>query len=310
VPTAKLWVVGGAPICEESRLPAVLDRLEGDAARAGAHICYVAAQERLERVRRDVPGNALVHLGAEPYWDPAGWHAIVARQASLRAQVARARNKEVRVEERRLAGTDAERILGEVLHEWLATKGLPPLGFLTTPWLLDRPDDRRIFIATRETKVVAFAVLTPVPARNGWLVEQLARRPTAPNGVGEQLVDEAFRRIASEGAAFVSLGIAPLSRRAEGPDAAPWWLRGAFGWGRAHGRRFYNFDGLDRFKAKLQPDAWQPVYAVFNSPAPTLPMLWGMTEAVVGGPPLRFLTRAAGRAVGTELRRARRAFRK
>ncbi len=310
VPTAKLWVVGGAPICGAARLRAVSDRLEADAAAAGARVCYVAAQERLERTRRSVPGNALVHLGAEPCWDPAGWPGIVAGNASIRAQVARSRNKGVVIEERRMVGAEAEGLLSGVLHEWLESRGLPPLGFLTVPWLLDRTEDRRLFIATRDGAVLAFAILTPVPGRNGWLVEQIARRPAAPNGVGEQLVDAAFRRLAAEGAAFVSLGIVPLSRRTAAPDDAPWWLRGVFGWGRAHARRFYNFEGLDRFKAKLRPDEWQPVYAIFNAPAPTLPMLWGMLEAVVGGPPLSFLGRAAGRAVGAEFRALGRTFRK
>jgi phosphatidylglycerol lysyltransferase len=299
VPTRSLWVVAGAPVAAGPRLAEVAGRLEADAAAAGARVCYVAAQERLERIHRR-PGSALVHLGAEPCWDPADWGRILSGAPSLRAQVARARNKRVEVAEESWTAPDPA--LEAILREWLDAKGLPPLGFLTTPWLLGRLGDRRLFVARRTGIAVAFAVLSPVPGREGWLVEQIARRPSTPNGVGEQLVDAAFRQIAAEGSRFASLGVVPLSRRASGPDAAPWWLRGAFAWGRAHGRRFYNFDGLDRFKAKLRPREWQPVYAIFNAPAPTLPLLWGMLEAVVGGSPLRFLGQVLGRAARSEWR--------
>jgi len=305
VSTPSLWVVAGAPVALASRLADVAARLEADAKAAGARVCYVAAQERLERIHSDRPGSSLVHLGAEPCWDPAGWEGILAGTASLRAQVARSRNKQVEVTEERWAEGAAGDAIGLVLREWLDARGLPPLGFLTMPWLLGRMGDRRLFVARQGGTPVAFAILSPVPGREGWLVEQVARRPSAPNGVGEQLVDAAFRRIAAEGARFASLGIVPLSRRVAGPDAAPWWLRGAFAWGRAHGRRFYNFEGLDRFKAKLRPDEWQPVYAIFTAPAPTIPLLWGMLEAVVGGPPLGFLGRVVGRALRTEWRTLR-----
>jgi phosphatidylglycerol lysyltransferase len=308
VATPSLWVVAGAPVAAASRLAEVAARLEDDAAAAGARVCYVAAQERLERIHGGRTGSSLVHLGAEPCWDPAGWEGILSGTASLRAQVARSRNKQVEVTEESLGTGPARDAIDRVLREWLDARGLPPLGFLTMPWLLGRLQDRRLFVARQGGAPVAFAVLSPIPGREGWLVEQIARRPAAPNGVGELLVDAAFRRIAAEGARFVSLGIVPLSRRVAGPDAAPWWLRGAFAWGRAHGRRFYNFDGLDRFKAKLRPDDWQPVYAIFNAPTPTVPLLWGMLEAVVGGPPLSFLGRVAGRALRTEWRALRRAM--
>lgn len=300
VRTRRVWVVGGAPICAAHRLPAVTQRLEIDARAVGARVCYVAAQDRLEHLKRGDGTSALFYLGAEPYWDPRRWPEIVAGHASVRAQVARSRNKGVEVAELRLGTDEATALLGDVQAEWLAEKGLPPLAFLTMPWLFDRLGDRRLFVATRGGEVVAFAVLTPIPGREGWLVEQLARRPSAPNGVGEQLVDAAFRRLAEEGAGFVSLGIVPLSPRARGADAAPWWLRGTFGWARAHGRRFYNFDGLDRFKAKLHPDAWLPVYAILNAPSPTPALMWGVLEAIVGGPPLRFLAAAGARALRSE----------
>ena len=73
-------------------------------------------------------------------------------------------------------------------------------------------------------------------------------------------MDAALRTFAEEGADYVTLGLAPLSRRAGVPDERPFpGLRLILAWIRAHGRRFYNFDGLDAFKAKFKPDAWEPL---------------------------------------------------
>ena len=30
-------------------------------------------------------------------------------------------------------------------------------------------------------------------------------------------------------------------------------------WVRAHGKRFYNFEGLEAFKSKFRPDGWEPI---------------------------------------------------
>lgn len=304
VPTRSVWVVAGAPVCAGGRLPEVTVRLEQEARLAGARVCYVAAQRRLEQARGTDPSVSMLRLGAEPFWDPRRWPEILAGHASLRAQLARARHKGVRVE----AGTVGDQRSIEVRtaqERWLAAKDLPPLGFLTTPWLLDDLGDRRLLVARRQGVVVGFLVLTPVPDRGGWLAEQIARTPDAPNGTAELLVDAAFRLLAQEGATFLSLGIVPLSRRAGGEDDAGWWLRALFGLARAHGRRFYNFEGLDRFKAKFAPDAWEPVYAIANAPSLSPRLLWGVLTAVLGGPPAPFFLASGGRALRSEWRRFR-----
>ena len=304
VRAGRVWVVGGAPVCSGARLAEVSLRLERDAHQAGARVCYVAAQRRLEEARGRDADVATLRLGAEPFWHPHRWPEILAGHSSLRAQLARARNKGVSVTPLAAATVPLDQLRIAQTH-WLDAKQMPPLGFLTTPWLLDAIGDRRVFVATRGGAVVGYLVLTPVPGRSGWLAEQIVRTPDAPNGTAELLVDAAFRTLADEGAAFLSLGIVPLSTRTGGDDDAPWWLRALFGWARAHGRRFYNFEGLDRFKAKFDPSAWEPVYAMANSPRLSPALLWGVLSAVLGGPPAPFLMALGGRAVRTEWRRLR-----
>ena len=152
--------------------------------------------------------------------------------------------------------------------------------------------------------MVAFTVLSPVPARNGWLVEQIVRGRAAPNGTSELLLDSAVKAVAASGAAYLTLGLSPLSQRADAPvGKQPLWLRFALRWVRLHGARFYNFRGLDSFKGKFNPERWEPIYAI--SEGRTFPprALYAIAGAFSGGNPLRLVTVALLRAVRDELRR-------
>ena len=75
----------------------------------------------------------------------------------------------------------------------------------------------------------------PIPQRGGWLVEQIVRGRRACYGTSELLLGSAARALAADGAALLSLGRAPLTRRgAPADDHPPWWLRATFGWLRAN----------------------------------------------------------------------------
>ena len=304
-------VVAGAPVCALARLDEVASQFIRDAHHSGEHVCYFGAGDRLDAKYSADIGWSRVLLGAQPSWNPKDWPQAVARRASLRAQFNRARNKDVRVLEWPSAEAENHPALRRCLGEWLQTRGLPPLHFLVEPQTLSNLGDRRVFVATRgERPVVAFTVLSPVPARNGWLVEQIVRGRGAPNGTAELLLDSAVKAVASSGASYVTLGLSPLSQRADGVvDEQPLWLRLTLRWVRLHGARFYNFRGLDAFKAKFNPERWEPIYAI--SEGSTFPprALYAIAGAFSGGNPIRVviiaLVGALKNEVGRLLRRAR-----
>lgn len=294
-------VVAGAPVCPGDRLAAVAAEFEQEAASQKERVCYFCAERRLESLYRGVASHCMVALGSQPVWDPDRLSTTITSKASLRAQLHRARNKGVRIHERppETAGDTAE--LEECLQQWLAAKGLPPLHFLVEPWTIGRLADRRTFVATQDGRILGFLVASPVPARRGWLIEQIVRRPQAPNGTSEWMLDAAVRALATGGSRYITLGLAPLSRRGDlGGQREPAWLRATFGWLRAHGRRFYNFRGLETFKAKFAPDRWDPVYAVTNEPSFSPRSLYAIAAAFGGGSPAMLIARAGARAVRSE----------
>ncbi len=53
-------------------------------------------------------------------------------------------------------------------------------------------------------------------------------------------------------------------------------------WVRAHGRRFYNFGGLDAFKSKFHPHRWEPIFAISNEPRFSPHSLYAIAAAFTG----------------------------
>lgn len=256
-------VVAGAPICAAERLVDVADEFEAAASEVGHRVAYFGVERRFERLRTAGGSHAGVVIGAQPSWPPEAWPRMLATHASLRQQVNRAANKGVVAREWPASRATDDPRLRSCLDEWLGTRGLPPLHFMVEPETLSNLIDRRVFVAERGSRVVGFLVASPVPGRCGWLIEQLVRGAGAPNGTAEMLVDAAVSAMHEDGDHYVTLGLAPLSRRAGGPGpSAPLWMRLLLGWTRAHVQRFYDFAGLEDFKAKFRPAVWEPVYMV------------------------------------------------
>jgi phosphatidylglycerol lysyltransferase len=124
------------------------------------------------------------------------------------------------------------------------------MEFLVRLELFSFPDERRCFVAERDGRIVGVAGVVPVPARAGWFIEDLVRDPSAPNGTGELLIDGVMRWAAAQGSGWLTLGLSPLAG-----EVSP-LLRAV----RRSGSVLYDFSGLQRFRAKLEPGYWMPIY--------------------------------------------------
>ncbi|MBI3233905.1 MAG: DUF2156 domain-containing protein [Bacteroidetes bacterium] len=294
-------IIAGAPICAKDDLPVVLQEFESQTQNEHKRTCYFCAGERLATlIANGKPANYIL-LGAEPVWNPSEWSSIIQSKPSLRAQIFRAKNKGLRVELWDNDKAANSTILKECLRQWLETRGLPPLHFLIESQTLERLCDRKVFVAELNGVPVGFVVLSPIPNRNGWLVEQNIRGTCAPNGTIEMLLTFAAGYVAKCGADFFTLGLSPLSQRANMPAIHPFWLSFLLGWLRAHGKRFYNFDGLDTFKAKFQPEYWEPIYAITNEKRINIRTLYAIAGAFAGMSPVKLCVMAIWRAVHIEV---------
>lgn len=298
-----VWVVGGAPICADERLAEVMAAFERAARGAGARVLYFCAEERLAAIAAGDTRRVTFPIGAQPFFSPVSLAYVFSGHASLRAQLHRARNKGVMAE---TVGVNLDELMPSLrrcLEEWRATRGLPPLHFLIETDTLQHLDDRVLFVARRRDMPVAFAVVTPIPARHGWLIEQIVRGRDAPNGTAEMLVHEVARLAAERGVATITLGLAPLAWRAPyAIDQSPGWLRTLLHGLRSHARNFYNFEGLEQFKAKFRPDEWAPVYASAGPACGTARALLAVSTAFSGERLRWFVPHTLGRALVREVK--------
>jgi len=297
----RVRVAAGVPICAPERLLDAMDEFETAARHDGRRVCYFYAEERVRRLVSELDGYATVQIGAQPVWQPAEWRATFDGHASLRAQRHRARNKGVAILEWERQKATRNPLLEKCLAEWLRARPMAELHFLVEPDTLGFLEERRVFVAEKEKRPVGFLIASPVPLRRGWLVEQVIRGRDAPNGTAEMMIDDAVRAMADDGGTFVTLGLAPLAQR-EVRVENPRWLRLPFAVARAHGRRFYNFDGLERFKAKFRPHQWEPAYMISRERSFSLGSLVAVAGAFTGGRLFAAFCGTVKRAVMQELR--------
>ncbi|MGQ9926316.1 MAG: phosphatidylglycerol lysyltransferase domain-containing protein [Chloroflexaceae bacterium] len=294
VEAGRAWVAAGEPVGPPDRVVAAAEAFAAVAGSRGRRVIYFGAQAPLAERLPVRPPLARLGIGAQPVWNPGDWPVLVSRVASLRAQIGRARNKGVTVAPLPAEAAARHPEIHRCLVEWLTTRGLPPMRFLVTPDVLAIPAGRRVFVARRNGVVVAYLVMTPVPARQGWLVEQIVRGHNAPNGVSELLIDAAMRTLATEGVPWMTLGLVPLARMSGGanapePSAAVRLLLERL---RVWGERLYNFAGLEAFRARLHPQAWEPVYLLSHERRTSLATLYAVAGAFGGAPPPFFVGRA------------------
>jgi phosphatidylglycerol lysyltransferase len=298
-------VVAGAPIGPCDTLPQAVEMFERQGHLEGCRVCYVCAQARLQNMLAPLGNHSTVVLGAQPVWNPQRWTRIAETQAPLRRQLNRARNKGVTVEltSPELARDDAS--INQVLSEWLATRPLPPLHFLTEPMALrGEASDRIVLVAQVRNASVAFLVASPVPARQGYLIEQVARSPQAPNGTVELLIDSAMRSFADRGVSFATLGLVLFTSHADREIVNhPWWLRTMMYMARKYANHFYNFRGLEHFRAKMSPEAWEPVYTISNERYFSLRSFHAVVAAFSGLPVWRFALLASIRLAMRNIRK-------
>ena len=193
-------------------------------------------------------------IGSEPWWTVAGWHERIEGHPSLRRQLGRASRKGVTVGELDIAAPESRALVLAA-----ATWRPETLGFVLrlAPEILFAP--RRLFVASVAGAPVGMLLLSPIPGRRAWLSDRFARSPGAPNGTMALLFDGAVRAVEAGGAEGFTMGLSPFEGEVGLASVASVATRAFAGW------RFgeaLDFAGLRSFKAKFDPERWEPRYLV------------------------------------------------
>jgi len=263
----KVWLVPGDPLTSCENLESVSDGFLQTARKQHRVVGFMAATERLAKHSRHL-GLRAVKIGSAPYFDLTRWAPRGDRAKKARAGVNQARRAGVRVTE--VADVD-ERLVRETARlckRWSTTHRSPiKFGWLFAVDLFQHKERKKYFTARDETgKLIGFLAASPIPARNGWYLEDVLRLPHAPKGTADLLVVEALDLLRRDGAKLATLGTAPMAM--EGgihPDVHSSRLLSFVSRSVANCFSvFYNFDGVRRFKSKFAPSWWESEYILIS----------------------------------------------
>jgi len=167
-------------------------------------------------------------------------------------------------------------------EEWVASKGLPEMGF-TLGGLdeLDDPQVRCLVAVDAEGRLHGVTSWLPVHdagAVIGWTLDFMRRSPEGFPGVMEFLIGSAALDLQAEGAQFVSLSGAPLAR--VDPAIAPTGLQSLLDFMGRTLEPVYGFRSLLAFKAKFGP-TYRPLYMAYPETAVLPRIANGISRAYV-----------------------------
>jgi len=253
--TRRVAIALGDPIGPPELAGAAVEAFAGHCERHD-WVCAFYEAENPDLYRR--LGYRLVPVGSDAVVRPAGFSLGGKEKADLRYAVRRCEREGIRFEF--LPGPEAwaqhSDQLWAVSATWLRSGKGPEMRFsLGTLETLRDPATTTGLAFAQGGELLGFVTWLPVPARSGWTLDLMRRRPDALNGLMEALIVHSLEEAQRQGRAEVSLGVAPMSLSGFPASAGNNLLS------RVYGRldRFRSGRTLSKFKAKFGP-TWEPRY--------------------------------------------------
>ena len=275
--SGRSWIAIGTPLVEAGSRRDAVHRFTA-AAQAAGHRAVFFGVEDLE----PFAGCRTLRIGLQSVLQPSEWDHVL-KHSRLREQLRRARAKGVVVRPIAADELQDERLRAEIERlrtEWLGSRAMEPLGFLVAVEPFHAPLEHLYFLAERQGRPVQFLSAVPIYGRSGWLMEDMLRGAEAPNGTTELVIDALMRTLRGD-PHWVTPGLTPLT----GPT--PWWMRAT----RFVTVPLYDFSGLQKFRARLRPSRWDPVWLAWDR-GPAVSVLLDVLRAFANDRMLRFAGRS------------------
>jgi lysylphosphatidylglycerol synthetase-like protein (DUF2156 family) len=315
--THHFMVIAGNPPCPAPNYGAFTQALEQEHALRNRRICFFGTDEAFALACGHDYCHALI--GSEPRWNLAHWHDRQAANKPVRNSLNAALRLGCTVREVQNACAEAGILTAceHVRQQWLRAKHLPPLHFVaeTNIVLNIALSGKRLFIVEAGGTVICYGIIGQIMNDSGeksaevrceYRIEHFVRAPQAPSGAVEILIHYIAQTLASEGTHFLSLSLAPFSRKAA--STLPHALRSprmeSYLYALARfGGYWYNAKGLEKFKCKFQPDEWKPLYCSFRRDDSPRKVLAALAEVFLGDRLLPSTAAIARRTIWTTLLR-------
>ena len=267
------------PVCDPADRMRLVHALRLDARSKRQRIAFVAASMPV-RDELELMDFGSMKTGDEGVFDLASYSFDTPERKEVRQSANKAEREGVGV--RRATPSDRDDILA-LTKAWLATRKTEGFSLLLglDPDLF--ADEKKVFVAHREGRLVGYLSCTPIYARNGWYFEDVIRSADAPRGTNHVLIREALRVLREEGYRMATLGAAPLGRIREGSTHGRRLVNRTLEFAYDHFNAFYNFKGLYDFKSSFAPSSWEPQFLCFYPRRLTPSVLIGVVDASLPG---------------------------
>jgi phosphatidylglycerol lysyltransferase len=297
----RVWLAAGDPICKPEHLPKLVERFLKAARKEKRIPAFVPATEHFASEASSL-NLSVVKVGAAPYFDLKRWDPRGNAAKKMRAGVNQALRTGVRVELVEELTEPTKYEISRLSLDWLESRrAATTFGWLLALDPFAQFEKKKLFAARDQSnRMIGLLAVSPIPARQGWYLEDVLRTKDSPSGTSDILVVETLKYLKSQGAALATLGTVPLAK--EGEDKLSGKDNPVVALGlRTLSRRFgafYNFEGLRVFKSKFVPSWWECEYALVprGSMIPTQ-VAHAIIRAMVPGGMKQLLTRKALRSI-------------
>jgi lysylphosphatidylglycerol synthetase-like protein (DUF2156 family) len=212
-------VVCGDPACAPGDLPELLTRFTEYCQSRKWRFAFVGASARVGAIAAQL-GFRAVNAGEDPAFDLARCPSTGNGAARIHLAANGARVSGVIVDEYTNPSPAVDAELDAIAGAWLASRKSPPMGFLMGLRPSSTPEAKRIFVARFEGRIVGAVTCSPVSERATLCAEELIRRPEAPIGTGELLIEEGRAAAMADGLSFSSVGASALHQAQPQPHGS------------------------------------------------------------------------------------------
>jgi phosphatidylglycerol lysyltransferase len=296
----KVWLVAGDPLASAEDLVQVSRSFLRKAGASGRVVAFMPATEQFAKYNSEL-GLRAIKIGAAPYFDLTTWAPRGDRAKKARAGVNHARRAGVQVTEVVEVNEKLRRETACLCKSWLTTRrSAIRFEWLFSVDLFQHKEHKRYFTARDANgKLIGFLAASPIPARNGWYLEDVLRSKNAPKGTTDLLVVEVLDALKRSGASLATLGTTLIATEGgAGNDVHISPLLSKLAWSVARCFSiFYNFNGVRRFKNKFAPSWWESEYALMSPNFMAPPRVFSaVIQAVVPAGPSYLIARQVSRA--------------
>lgn len=296
-----VWLAAGDPLAHKDDIKLLVIGFMAAATKAKSIAAFVPATDRFAREAVKL-GLTAIKIGAAPYFDLQTWQPRGNSAKHMRAGVNKALRADVSVELAENFDSAFRKEIADLCLQWLKSRrAAASFGWLLSLDPFASAERKKLFVARDgNRRLVGLVAASPIPAREGWYLEDVLRAPDAPTGTADLLVTEALRHLKESGAAMATLGTAPLA--SDGDDDISTHdhpvIERALRSASAPLKTFYNFEGLRRFKGKFVPSWWESEYALVQHGV-LVPsrVAHALLRAIVPGGLKQFLARQTIRSI-------------